>query len=139
MSQRVEGHVRTQRRVVRRPLPLVHPRVRGLHRVLVHPLHAVAPRHVVGQLPGVALLRPSVEYHSNGQVNVVLTRQHPVVQPQNGLVDQRRKVVQQAVSLNPLFPNWLAILGAISARHLRVRFHQIFVAARFLLRKPIVV
>lgn len=139
MSQRVEGHVRTQRRVVRRPLPLVHPRVRGLHRVLVHPLHAVAPRHVVGQLPGVALLRPSVEHHSNGQVNVVLTRQHPAVQPQNGLVDQRRKVVQLAVSLNPLFPNWLATYGAISARPSKVRFHQIFEAARFLLKKPIVV
>lgn len=139
MSQRVEGHVRTQRRVVRRPLPLVHPRVRGLHRVLVHPLHAVAPRHVVGQLPGVALLRPSVEHHSNGQVNVVLTRQHPAVQPQNVLVDQLRKVVQLAVSLNPLFPNWLATYGAISARPSKVRFHQIFEAARFLLKKPIVV
>lgn len=133
MSQRVEGHVRTQPRVVLRPLPPARPQVR----VLLP--HAVAHPRVVGHPRGVVLLRPSVVHHSNDQVNVALQRLRRSVQPQNVHVDPRKKVAPQAVSSNPLFPSWLAIPGAISVRPLRVKFHQIFAAAKFLPKKPTVV
>ena len=148
MSQRVEGHVRTQRRVVLRHLPLVRHQVRvHLHHavahhhatVLIHRLVAVPHRNVVGRHPGVVLLRPNDVHRSNDQANVALQRLRRSVQLQSEHVDQHRKVVQQTVSSNPLFPSWLAIPGVISARPLRVKSPQIFAVAKFLPKKPTVV
>lgn len=106
MSQRVEGHVRTQVRVVPRLLPPVRRQARVLHRravahpPVVHPPEVARVPHRAAGLP-----RRSVEHHNNGRINAVLHRQRRNVQPQNEHVGQRQKVVPLAVCSNLLFRN----------------------------------
>ena len=139
MSQRVEGHVRTQRRVVRRPLPLAPRQLRAHRRRGVARRRAMGPIHLlVVVLHRNAGGRPlhNDALHSNDQVNVALHRLRLSVQHRNALVDLRKRVVLQAVFSSLRSRSFLAIFGVTFEQRLRAKSPQTFAAARSLPKKP---
>lgn len=106
MSQRVAGHVRTQRRAVPRPIPRARLRARALRpHVVQQVLHRVAPHLRVVPLAlrleaTLRLLRS--EHRSNVPVNAGLPLRHhlSVVILHRAHVALRKQVVRQAVFLN---------------------------------------
>lgn len=111
MSQRVAGHVRTQRRAVPRPIPRARLRVHA-HRPPVHRLRVAhqalhhAEAHLRAALPALRLeatlrhLRN--EHRSNVPVSVVrpLHLHRSVAILHHAHVALRKRVVRQAVFLN---------------------------------------
>lgn len=102
MSQRVAGHVRTQRRAVPRPIPRARRlararRRRARHLAMAHLREAIqVPHHEVELRP----LRS--EHRSNVPASVVLPLHHhrSVAILHHAHVALRKRVVRQAVFLN---------------------------------------
>ena len=139
MSQRVEGHVRTQRRVVRRPLPLALLQPRDRRRRVVARRRAMGPVHrLVVVLRRKLVGRPlhNDALRSNDQVNDALHHLRLSVQHRNALVDLHKRVVLQAVFSSLRSPSFLAIFGVTFVQRLRAKSLQIFAAARSLPKKP---
>lgn len=106
MSQRVAGHVRTQRRAVPRPIPRARLRARALRPRVAHQVLHRATAHLREVPPALrleAILRPlRSEHRSSVLVSVVLPLHHlrSVAILYLAHVALRKRVVRLAVFLN---------------------------------------